>query len=456
VLHAINVMLVASITAGIYESLAVKSRAAEGRDFGCLWAVCVAGLLYGVHPLRVESVAWVTERKDVLNGFFSLGAILCYLKYAKKQQAGDRPKGRVFYLASIVLFTLSLMAKSISVVMPALLLVIDWYPLRRMQHGTMRQVLLEKIPFIALSCLMIGITFLTAAQSAYLASYEAFPLGERLRVSGNALWEYCRLMVLPVSISPYHIIPDPLPASYAVMAAVMAVCCIAVLACVRRLPWLTASGLLFILPLLPVLALFQNGGQSFADRFTYLPAIAPSIAVAICTGRLWNSLAARQKRILVAVTAGYLVMFGVVTVRSIGIWNSPETFWTRVVEMQPTGVSYFERGKFYHGSGNYPAAVADYTAAIRTAGNTWRPYLYNLYAFRGAAQLAAGHYREAIADLTTAISRYPAPIYYKFRGAAYQALHQEAQAADDAGKAVNAPESLEWYLENGKTWGGPL
>lgn len=446
-LHAVNAGLVVLLADQLLRN-GLVSRFKGTMAYPAL--VLFAGLLWGIHPLRVESVAWVSERKDVLNGLFSLGAVLCYILHAKECADGSPGGGgRRYYLLSLALFACSLMAKSVSVVLPALLLLLDWYPLNRVRQGRVKGILIEKIPFLILSLAMATATIHFASRSQYLVSYELFPFTQRLVVSGTALFEYCRLLLVPSGIIPLFMIPDPVPVSYAVKAVIVGAVCFGIYA-VRQRSWIPAVWLAFVLPLLPVLAFFQNGDQAYAARFTYLPSVAPSIAAAAMLGIGYGKLAAAASRyrfFLTAIALVMLVWYAGVTVRLIAVWDNTGTFWSRVIEFEPGAQAYKERGWYRYSNGMYRQAIDDYTEAIRTVTSVWRPYLYNLYAYRGEALRAAGRYDEAVKDFTAAIERYPHPSYYYYRGAALQALGRQSEAEDDLRRGGPDPGLVEWYWE---------
>jgi protein O-mannosyl-transferase len=447
-LHSVNTGLVVLIADNLLKSR--RELRDEGREDagGYLYPVTLllAGLLWGIHPLRVESVAWVTERKDVLNGAFSLASILLYLRYAECRAGNDRRAWGV-YLLSLLMFALSLMAKSVSVVLPLMLLVIDWYPLNRLQRGRIFPLLAEKLPFLLMSVAMAIVTIRFTSQVGYLVPYSVFPLTQRLTVSGNALFEYFRLMIYPIGILPFYLIPDPLPVSFTLKTIVFTVGAIFCFRVRNSHPWLPAMLLLFVLPLLPVLALFQNGDQALAARFTYLPSLAPSIVVAVAGALKFSSTlkAARWKSLCGAAALVVLLLYAAVTVRDIAVWQDSVSLWSRVIDLQPEVASYKERGKLYAARGDYRAAVDDFSAAIGMAGGVWVRSIYNLYAYRGEAYLSMGRYSEAVQDFTTAISLYPHPVYYHYRGIALQQLGQTAEANEDFARAGGATGPLDWF-----------
>jgi hypothetical protein len=443
VLHAVNAGLVVLIADILCKTVARQGTglAMPGRSYAGL--LLITGLFYGVHPLRVESVAWVTERKDVLNGLFAFLSVLFYLSFAGRNVEGTNSgRARIYFFLSLFCFVCSLMAKSVSVVLPAMLVVLDWGPLGRLKNHTFRRLILEKWPFWVASALITHFTFVVAAQSQYLVTYEAFPFTQRVVVSGNAIWEYVRLLLAPIGLSPFNVIPDPIPVAYTVKT-VLVVMALVLIYISRISPNIKSAMACFLLPLLPVLAFFQNGDQSFADRFTYLPSLAPTIflPVVFCYG---GGMAIFRRMAIVA-GWGVLVVYMAVSVRQIGYWENSETFWTRSINIQPLAITYKERGMFYQKSGRYDAAVADFSAAIGMITPTLKPFEYNFYAFRAESLLGAGHYEDAVRDFTTAIAIRPHPAYFYYRSVALQALGKPDEAAEDLRHSGSAPGPINWF-----------
>jgi tetratricopeptide (TPR) repeat protein len=412
----------------------------------------LAGLLWGLHPLRVESVAWVTERKDVLNGTFFLGSILCYLCYAQGQHlSGKKPVLSVYYFLSLLFFSLSLMAKSVSVVLPAILLVADWYPLNRLHKGKILPVLAEKLPFLLCSGAMTMATLYFAQQSRILASSDSLSLTHRLIVSGNAIFEYCRLMIWPAGILPLHIIDISKLPLYLLKTAVIAIGFICILV-YRRRRWLIAASLCFILPLLPVLAFFQNGIQAFASRFTYIPSIVPSIAVSCLITYFYGNLKDGWQRYLRVTTMILIPLiiscYAVWTWNLISIWENTDTVWSRIIDIQPTGRAYKERGVYYLTTGKNREAADDLTRSIAFAKSAEFPGIYNLYAYRGVALDKLEQHAEAVEDFSRALSLCSRPNFYFLRGRALEALGNSEDAAVDLRLAGVANGTIDW--EKGK------
>lgn len=450
-LHALNAGLVVLIADELLKKWRPGESGLEGEGGGYpyFWVLLLAGLFFGAHPLRVESVAWVTERKDVLNGLFTVTSVLFYLKFAARKvagAAGGRTGG--FLLLSLLFFVCSLMSKSTSVVLPVVFLVLDWVPLGRLKESSLLRLVKEKWPFWAASALMVLFTVFFAARSAYLVTYEAFPLDQRMVVSGNAVWEYLRMTLFPVGLNPLNVIPDPIPAAYTVKTVLVAAgfAMLGIAAWRGKGHWLAATAIGFLLPLLPVLAFFQNGDQSYADRFTYLPSLAPALLAAflLCRGICPPGAGRRRTPAIVAALA-VMLLFMAGTVRQLQVWQSSETFWNRVVALQPLAITYKERGRYYLGAGRYDAAVADFTAALAMITPTLKPYEYNFYGFRGEALRGAGRFEDAVRDFSTAIGQHPHPAYYWHRGLALKAMGRAAEAEEDFRRAGPDRLAIGWF-----------
>ena len=277
--HLTNLVLYAASAVLLFLVL----RAMTGR----LWPSALATAIFAVHPLRVESVAWVTERKDVLSGLFFLLALAAYLGYVR------RPFSLPRYLAVLVCFTVSLAAKPIAVTMPFLLLLLDYWPLGRTSGGNSRppippdvpaepsrarQLIVEKIPLLAIAGLFCLVAI--RGQGAALDVSHKYSLGWRI---GNALVSYAFYLgklVWPVNLAALYPRTEHLP-HWRVVGASFLVAGItgATVAWRRRFPYLLVGWLWYLGALVPVIGLVQFGAQSEADRFTYLPQIGLTVAL---------------------------------------------------------------------------------------------------------------------------------------------------------------------------------
>lgn len=466
-LHAANTFLVVLLADRLIKGgrgLRVEGRegSVEGEGFSTLngssqrssvysypLMLLLAGLLWGLHPLRVESVAWAAERKDVLNGFFTLAAILVYLSYTKRKDAGAGWQGFLpFYSLALALFVLSLLAKQVSVTLPVILLLLDWYPLGRLKKGRLTPLVVEKIPFFAVALLITLVTIHFTVET--LSSMRDLPFYVRVLISGNAIFEYCRLTLFPVGIGPYFVLPKPLPYGYLVKAAVVAAVTLFLLRGRTRWPAAAATWFAFVILLSPMLAFVQTGDDiAMAARYTYLPAVAPCIAAAAAVVLLAGRLQLRGRSCLsvtlLAVVAGFIVLNVAVTLKLVKVWQDTGSFWSRVIEIEPVGRAYGDRGVYYLINGRSAAAVADFSAAIDIAAKAGVRSIFNLYAFRGVALSDTGRFAEAVADFDRAIALYPHQTYFQQRGAALKGLGRAAEAEEDFRRAGPSPPPIDWF-----------
>lgn len=444
-LHAANTGLVVLVADGL---LGQRQRTGAGGSYLYPAILLLAGLLWGLHPLRVESVAWVTERKDVLNGIFSLAAILCYVRYVhEKDSTGYSAPAIRYYVMSLLLLLLSLMSKPISVVMPAMLLVADWYPLRRFRKETVLHVLLEKVPFVIMVVVVSLATIHFAAGNQILVSYSDLPLLKRFVLAGNSLFEYCFMSLYPVDIIHIYLLPWPFPLSYTIKSLVIACFSAFCVWSYRKNPWLSATWIAFVLPLVPVLGFFQNGAQSHAARFMYLPGVAPSICVAALSLELYGLVLSRCPRFLRALTVAIvavLLIYSVTTLRHLAAWKNPETLWSRAIAIRPVGRAYYLRASYFLIKGRYLEAADDLQKSIELGNKAGFTGMFNLYAARGDALNKAEKYEEAVQEFTKAIQLNPYPEYFYHRGLAFKGLGRIKDAESDFFRAGDRRGEIEW------------
>lgn len=438
VLHALDVFWVGLLGAALAGHLQSEMSTRRRALFGML-----AALLWGLHPLRVESVAWISERKDVLAAAFGLPALLAWLRFAAGRRAATISEALrdANFRRCLVLLLLSLTAKGSFAVAPVALLALDAWPLRRDRFSPWRLLATEKLPLLALGILSAVATLLTQ-RPALLTFAEASPLS-RLLVAGHSTVAYLVAMAWPSDLSPYYPHPgesaltDP---SFAMAAFLVGAVFVTgtVLWRRHRAPLVLWS--LYLLPLAPVVGLVQSGSQGRADRFTYLPALAPTLAIS------WFLVAAaagagpgttgRLRRVgSGAAAVALLAASAVGTSRQIPVWKDTESLWSRVIEVTDgkLGMAYFNRARFRHGTGDHLGALSDLDSALDIARAKRYRRTTEVMAERGRVLLALGRCREAVADLSAAIDGASPPLVSDFaaRAAARAACGDADGAAAD-------------------------
>jgi Tfp pilus assembly protein PilF len=386
-LHTANAVLFYFIALHLLR-LSVPACPADGSSAPILGSA-FAALLFAVHPLRAESVAWITERRDVLSGFFCLAAVLAYLQYCgiHDRQTGRARKAPGWYWASLSFFALALLSKSMVMTLPAILLLLDAYPLRRLGgvgYGRRwllsRSVVVEKLPFFLLSLVaaytaLVALDLATqvASRSGAIpwnadATVEVSPIN-RIAISANALFFYLWKMAVPLRLSPFYQLPPPSgfetwPAliSFAVVFVVTAI----VIVGHRRWPALAAAWVGCIVMLSPVIWVPQIA----ADRYTYLACTGWAL---LCGGGLASAWSYCQRRNIDARISGSLVVFalavvaalGVLTWNQVGVWRDSETLWAHAVAAWPTSRSYYKLGEALAQRGKWAKAIENFEAALR-------------------------------------------------------------------------------------------
>ena len=405
-LHAANAVVFFFVVHRIL-TLALPSPSERGHALAV--AAGFAALVFAIHPLRVESVAWVTERRDVLSGLFYLSAILMYLRACER---GAR--GRGWYWAAVGLFAGALLSKSMVVNLPFVLLILDVYPLRRLGgfvgwwSEPARRIYIEKIPFVLLAAAASAIAVMAQSSVHAAASLAQLSVPGRLAVAAYGLGFYPRKMVVPVNLSPLYELPrtvDPMAPpfilSYALVLAIMAI----VLALRRRVPGLPAAWVAYVVVLLPVLGIVQSGPQIAADRYTYLAGLGGAILAGAGLLSCWRTSRTSKTGTpttlpIAGVATCVVVGLGALTWNQAQVWHDSEKLWTHALARDPQssiaennlGVVRADQSKLAEAIEHYQRALQmrpDYADAYFNLGNA----LFQ----QGKLAEASDHYRQALA-----------------------------------------------------------
>src|SRR3989454_4341878 len=378
----------------------------------------VAALVFAIHPLRVESVAWVTERRDVLSGLFYLVAILLYLRAC---EGGAR--GRGWYWLSVAAFVLALLSKSMVVNLPVVLLILDVYPLRRLGGAVgwwsapARRVYVEKIPFVLLAAAASAVALMAQLSHNTMVSVVQLSALGRLALSVYGLSFYLWETVAPVNLSPLYELPPtvnpwapPFLLSYGLVLAITAI----VLAFRRPLPGLLAAWVAYVVVLLPVLGIFQSGPQIAADRYTYLASLGWAILVSAGVLSHWR----RRPFLFTGLAACVLFGLGILTWNQVQVWRDSEKLWTHALATYPKSpIAENNLGNVRADQSKLAEAIEHYRQAldINPEHASAHYNLGNVLAQQGKLAEAVEHYRralkikpdfaEALNDLGNALAR---------------------------------------------------
>lgn len=295
---------------------------------GAQWTSWIAAALFAWHPLRVESVAWVSERKDLLCGLFWLLTLWAYVRYVEEAKARSS-KLKSFYALALVCFVLGLLSKPMIVTLPFVLLLLDYWPLRR------PRALMEKWPFFVLAAASCAVTYIAQHNWGAIKSFEQAPLLLRIANVPVAYLTYIAKTLWPTDLCALY----PLPAQAPLMTAAFSALALAVMTalavrCRREQPWILVGWLWFLGTLVPVIGLVQVGGQALADRYTYLPSIGLFIMLAWSVGH-WIERQPAARGFIGGATFVCLLSCVFATERQLPYWDGSLPLFGRIVSFYP-------------------------------------------------------------------------------------------------------------------------
>ena len=395
----------------------------------------IVALLFGIHPMRVESVAWVTERKDVLFAAFYLGAMITYLKYVFNKE-----RNSFFYGLTIGLFILSLFSKIQAVALPLSMLALDYYFNRRLNQ----KLVLEKIPFFALSLFfgLIGVYFL--AENKSLDDTTTYTFVQRLFVGAYSFCIYLIKLVFPYRMTALY----PYPANlnwlfYVAPLGGFAVLGLMFYAFKKNWRGLVFGFAFFIVNVVFVLQVVGAGQGFLADRFTYMAYLGLFFLVGIAYDFFSKAKPALSKPLAIGM-AVYALVFFVMTWQQCKTWKNGDTLWSHVLKFQTnTHLPYANRGHYWRGEKKYDKAIQNYNQAIALNGK--KAATFNS---RGKTYFDSNQNPKAIEDYTRAIQIDPTlGEAYVNRGSANAKAGDYTKAMTDFNKGLELdPEYLNGYM----------
>lgn len=331
---------------------------------GCFWRSAAVAAFFAVHPLHVESVAWIAERKDVLSGFFFLLTLLAYDSYIKKQTV-------LRYFVVLLIFVLGICSKSMLVTTPLVLLLLDYWPLHRLvpedkQGVPLTRLVLEKVPFI---CCALASGLITLNIQNFAGAVVGYARSSLVQNIGNALvsyvtYSYKTLIPLDLSIIYPFTSQIPLWQSLGAGGLLMAVSAM-VFRWQRERPYLVVGWLWFLGMLLPVIGVVRVGSQAMADRYTYLPHIGLFLML------VWGGGESRFSRniggrMLMAATMALLLIFSFLTWKQVGYWHNSMTLFKHAVSVtEDNWMAYEHLGSAYYKQGDLRQALEYTRESIR-------------------------------------------------------------------------------------------
>src|SRR5438046_2389258 len=341
VLHAANAVLVYWLARRL-----LAAARPDTSEMALRAGAAVAALFFAIHPLRAESVAWATERRDVLSALLFLTCVLTYLRAASAESAG---RWRLLTV-SIVAFALSMLAKSIVMTLPLLLIVLDWYPLRRLSPvpSTWRgpatpRALLEKLPFVAVAVAGAAVSYWAVAHHDYFTPGTKYPLPSRIAMAFYSMVFYVSKTVLPTDLSPLYELPvrvDPSAPEFVLSAVATMLLSVTLVALAARWPAGLAAYAWYAIMLAPVGGLVHAGFQLAHDRYSYLSCLG--FAVLVGGGVAWlvgahasGRLRPPHFRASCAALGVLLTTLAALTWLQVQVWRDSESLWTHAMLVTP-------------------------------------------------------------------------------------------------------------------------
>ena len=421
------------------------------RMTGSIWRSAFIAALFALHPLHVESVVWIAERKDVLSAFFLMLTLCLYVYYTEKPVIKR-------YLPVVFFFACGLMSKSMIVTGPVIMILLDYWPLGRFESQktggnptilatgkVLLKLLWEKIPFFILSAVFSIITLYAQLKPSVI--HYKFPLSSRLANAPVSFMTYLEKTFVPNHMAVFYPFSFHLP-PWQVWSSVFLILFISVVIIIsmRRLPYLFTGWFWYAITLLPVIGIIPVGGFSMADRYTYLPLIGITIMLAWGIPSLIKSEVIRKKILFPAATA-FLAILTFLTWQQCGYWkNSIDLFNHTLLVTNDNYVAHNNLALALLAQGRIQEAIDNYNKAIRL-----RPDDINIYSNRGNAYAKLGQRQRAIEDYNEAISLKPdyATAYIN-RGNVYNELGQYQMAIEDFNKAVRLGQDSAYTAYNSR------
>lgn len=449
ILHSLNALLVFILTLKLinvdYFKKSIKN------DNNALITGITTSILFSIHPLHVESVAWITERKDVLSLFFFLICLLSYIRYISTEGL----KRVIYYCISLALFIMSLLTKPMAISLPIILLVLDFYPFKRLGVGVdlkkSKWIIIEKFPFFILSILSAMMTIWAARSVGAMQETQALPFIFRAIMVGRNYLFYLYKMIIPFNLAPFY--PFPLIAEVYSLEYIGSSVLFLLITffCMMSGRIFIAVWLYYVVALIPVIGIIQAGSQVAADRYTYLPGLGPFLLAGLGISALFNKYSTKQHRLMIIAALTVLsVVFANRTVQQIKIWHDSIALWSHEIKLFPElEKAYQNRGAAYGHKGEHRQALKDFSRAIEL-----NPGRAEGHSNRGTIYISIGNYQQAIIDYSKALELDPRSYKASYeRGFAYSKIGNYLAAITDYSNAINLnPKDIRTYNSRGNAY----
>lgn len=393
--HFTNILL-HSINTSLVFIFACRLLRLSGYRGGIITASLLASMLFGIHPLHVESVSWISERKDVLCGLFFLLSIIAYLDYKETGFKRD-------YTRALTAFVLALMSKPMTITLPVVLLLLDFYLEREFLHG-FKKALYEKAPFFILSIASAVITLWVQGKGGAIRAFELVPLQERLIVAVSSYAFYLYKLLFPLHLSNFYPYPEKvslLSLGFILSFALISFLTSASIFYIKKRREFFTIWSFYLITLLPVIGIVQVGSQAAADRYMYLP----SLSLFLFAGALAGMFTEKKiyKTAVFAFSGLALFILSALNLQQQAVWKDSVALWDHETKEFPAvSLGYYNRGCALDKLGLIDRAITDYSKAIELD-----PGYLSAYLNRGFLRTISGDYDKAIKDFDSALSINP-------------------------------------------------
>jgi protein O-mannosyl-transferase len=419
-LHLLNVILVCYTVYLLSDKVAVA---------------LIASLLFGIHPLHVESVAWAVELKDLLSTFFFLASYIFYLKYLNDRQ-------KKYYICALLLFLASILSKAMAASLPVVLILTDYFKGRKFN----RKAILEKVPFFLIA-IVFGIVAVLAQKSEGTTNFIDFPLPQRILFACYGFISYLYKLLLPINLSPFYPYPvksgESVPVQYYAYLVLFIGLIVSVFYSLRFTKKIFFGTAFFAVTVFLVLQLFPVGRAIMADRYSYIP----SIGIFYLAGEGFDLVWRKKSKlaVIIILASAVTVFFAIKTVDRCSVWKNDLTLWNDVINQYPnSSFAYNGRGYFLFNQANYNEAINDFNKSIEL--DPADAHAYNL---RGMVFMNNNRNEDAVNDFNKAIQLDPGNAdTYVNRGWVFMNEGRNNEAIEDYNKAIKLDPDYEVAYNN--------
>lgn len=407
----------------------------------------VCSLFFGIHPMHVESVAWVSGRKDVLFVLFYLAALLSYLNYRQRNSVGQ-------YVGLVVFALLSLVSKPAAVTLPLALLLVDYWQNRPLSQP---KVWVEKLPLFALSLLFGVLTIQAQTQSNAIAELVNYSLWQKMVFASYGFAYYIVKLFLPFGLAAFHSYPsitnNSLPTLYLLSPIVALGIAVLLFVSTQNRKVLAWGVLFYLLQIVLVLQFVTIGSAIVAERYTYLSYLGLFFIMGYFLQKIYDQHA-NKRPFVYTIIAAFALLCVVLSTKQISTWQSGETLWTQVIKQHPNNdLAYLNRGDYYKDNDQAYKAFTDITEAIRLKPNSQNAhkaynYLGNYYFAANEIEKALDNYNKAIALNST--DKKELAMAYIGKASCKFAQNKIEEVGENCNKAIELdPTYADAYLNRG-------